>query len=87
MIPAILGGGLLLLWPALLNGYPLVFIDTHAYLAQTIVPRMAWDKPWVYGPFLHLGHWQLTLWCWRRLCKCCCCPGCCGLCNVSRLGR
>ena len=34
--PAILGGGALLLWPAALNGYPLVFSDTGAFLAQTI---------------------------------------------------
>lgn len=59
---AILGGALLLLWPAVLNGYPLVFIDTVSFLAQTVIPRMAWDKPWIYGPLLHLGHWQLSLW-------------------------
>lgn len=52
----------MLLWPALLNGYPLVFIDTVSFLAQTIVPRMAWDKPLAYGPFLHLGHWRISLW-------------------------
>ena len=55
-------GALLLVWPALLNGYPLVFSDTGGFLHQTLGPLMLWDKPWVYGPFLHLFHWGLTLW-------------------------
>jgi hypothetical protein len=60
---AILAGGLLLIWPAwLLNGYPLLFSDTGAFLHQTLGPLMIWDKPWVYGPMLALFHWQLTLW-------------------------
>jgi hypothetical protein len=62
-VGAILGGGLLLIWPAwLLNGYPLLFSDTGAFLHQTLGPLMIWDKPWVYGPMLALFHWQLTLW-------------------------
>lgn len=59
---AILGGALLLLWPALLNGYPILFSDTGAFLAQTLVPLMIWDKPYVYGPLLQLFHWQQSLW-------------------------
>lgn len=59
---AILLGGILLVWPAFLNGYPLVFSDTGGFLHQTLGPLMLWDKPWVYGPFLHLFHWRLTLW-------------------------
>lgn len=59
---AIAAGAALLAWPALLNGYPLVFSDTGAFLAQTLVPLMIWDKPWVYGPLLHLFHWKVTLW-------------------------
>jgi hypothetical protein len=55
-------GALLLIWPALLNGYPLLFSDTGAFMAQTIVPLMVWDKPYVYGPFLHLFHWRISLW-------------------------
>ncbi|MBR0654277.1 hypothetical protein GXW79_04195 [Roseomonas arctica] len=23
---------------------------------------MIWDKPWVYGPLLHLFHWRVSLW-------------------------
>jgi hypothetical protein len=59
---AILLGALLLTWPALLNGYPLVFIDTVSYLNHTTLPEPPWDKTLVYGPFLHLFHWKLTLW-------------------------
>jgi hypothetical protein len=59
---AILAGAALLAWPALLNGYPLVFSDTGGFLHQTTGPLMLWDKPWIYGPLLHLFHWRVTLW-------------------------
>jgi len=59
---AILAAAPLLVWPALYNGYPLLFSDTGGFLAQTLVPLMLWDKPWVYGPFLHLFHWRVSLW-------------------------
>ncbi|MFT8244587.1 hypothetical protein [Roseomonas sp. BN140053] len=59
---AVAAGAVLLLWPCALNGYPLVFIDTASYLWQTVVPQMTWDKTYVYGPFLHLGHWRWSLW-------------------------
>jgi hypothetical protein len=63
---AILLGALLLIWPALLNGYPLLFSDTGAFLHQTAPPPsgplVIWDKPHVYGPLLHLFHWRLSLW-------------------------
>lgn len=59
---AILAGAALLLWPAFLNGYPLLFSDSGAFLHQTLGPLMIWDKPWIYGPFLHLFHWRITLW-------------------------
>lgn len=59
---AILAGALLLAWPALVNGYPLVFSDTGAFLAQTVQGWSVWDKPLVYGPALHLFHQRGTLW-------------------------
>ena len=62
MLAAILAGGLILAWPALLNGYPLVFSDTGAFLAQTVQGWAVWDKPLAYGPALHLFHWRITLW-------------------------
>jgi hypothetical protein len=61
-LAAILLGALPLTWPALLNGYPLVFIDTVSYLNHTTLPEPPWDKTLLYGPFLHLFHWQATLW-------------------------
>ena len=61
-LAAILAGGLLLVWPALLNGYPILFSDTGGFLHQTLGPLMIWDKPWVYGPMLHAFHWRVTLW-------------------------
>ena len=61
-LAALLAGALLLVWPALLNGYPLVFSDTGAFLHQTLGPLVIWDKPHVYGPLLHAFHWRVTLW-------------------------
>lgn len=59
---AVLAGAALLGWPALLNGYPLVFIDTVSYLEHTILWALPWDKAPAYGPFLHGFHWRVTLW-------------------------
>jgi hypothetical protein len=59
---AIACGALFLLWPALVNGYPILFTDTGAFLAQTVVPLMIWDKPWIYGPFAWMSHQHVTLW-------------------------
>ncbi|WP_291296490.1 hypothetical protein [Elioraea sp.] len=61
-LAAIAAGAALLVWPAIVNGYPILFSDTGAFLAQSLVPLMIWDKPWVYGPLLHLFHWRITLW-------------------------
>lgn len=58
----IIGGAALLLWPAALNGYPIVFSDTGAFLAQTVIGLVVWDKPYVFGPLLHAFHWRLSLW-------------------------
>ena len=64
MIPVlvILAGAGLFLWPVLLNGYPLVFIDSVSYLGQTLFPEWPWDKSPAYGAFLHLFHWGWSLW-------------------------
>ena len=52
----------LLLWPALLNGYPLVFSDSGTYLSQAIRHYLGWDRPAVYSVFLLMTHWKLTNW-------------------------
>ncbi len=61
-LPGILAGAALLAWPALVNGYPIVFSDTAAIGAMGLEPNMGWDKPWVYGPLILLLHWGVSLW-------------------------
>ncbi len=64
-IPAwasVLAGAALLLWPALVNGYPLMFSDTAGLADMGLAPDMGWDKPWVYGPLILLLHWGVTFW-------------------------
>lgn len=53
---------LALSWPALLNGYPLVFADTGTYLSQAVHRYLGWDRPVFYSLFLYLLHWQVTTW-------------------------
>jgi hypothetical protein len=42
----------LLLWPAAINGYPLVFSDTGTCLSQAIHHYLGWDRPIFYNLFL-----------------------------------
>lgn len=51
-----------LLWPALWNGYPLVFADTGTYLSQAIERHGGWDRPIFYSLFLFPLHMTLTTW-------------------------
>ncbi|MFN8983358.1 MAG: hypothetical protein ACK5X9_12655 [Alphaproteobacteria bacterium] len=59
---AVILGAALLIWPAIFNSYPLLFSDSGGFLHQTLGPLMLWDKPYVYGPFLHAFHWRISLW-------------------------
>jgi hypothetical protein len=59
---AILLSAALLLWPALLNGYPLVFDDTGTYLSQAVHRYLGWDRPVFYSLFLFPLHLTLTTW-------------------------
>lgn len=52
----------LLLWPAMLNGYPLVFSDTGTYLTQAIEHHLGWDRPPFYSFAILPLHWRLSLW-------------------------
>jgi hypothetical protein len=61
-IPAVLSCALLLTWPAVWNGYPLVFSDTGTYIDQAILRYGGWDRPVFYSWFLFALHWQSTLW-------------------------
>jgi len=51
-----------LLWPALLNGYPIVFDDTGTYLSQAVHRYLGWDRPAFYSLFLFPLHLTLTTW-------------------------
>ena len=51
-----------MLWPAVHNGYPLVYSDSHVFISQPVAEFMNWDKPFVYGPLILLFHGWLTLW-------------------------
>ncbi len=53
---------LLLTWPALLNGYPLVFSDTGTYLSQALNRYVGWDRPVFYSVFMLPLHMGLTTW-------------------------
>jgi hypothetical protein len=59
---SILLGGLLLLWPALYNGWPLVFTDTGAFMFAALERWPQWDKPIAYAAFLHALSWRVTYW-------------------------
>ena len=61
-LAAVAAGALMLVWPAFLSGYPLVFSDTGAFLHQTLGPLMIWDKPWIYGPLIFPLHLHRSLW-------------------------
>jgi hypothetical protein len=52
----------LLLWPALLNGYPLVFADTGTYVSQAVEHHLGWDRPVFYSFFILALHMTLTTW-------------------------
>jgi hypothetical protein len=52
----------LLTWPALLNGYPLVFSDSGTYLSQALNRYLGWDRPAFYSLFLLPLHLGLTTW-------------------------
>jgi hypothetical protein len=52
----------LLLWPALWNGYPIVFADTGTYLSQAIHRYAGWDRPVFYSLFMVPLHATVTTW-------------------------
>ncbi len=59
---AIILSAVLLLWPALWNGYPIVFDDTGTYLSQAVHRYLGWDRPVFYSLFLLPLHMTLTTW-------------------------
>ncbi len=59
---AILLAAALLLWPAVWNGYPIVFADTGTYLSQAIHRYAGWDRPIFYSLFMLPLHATTTVW-------------------------
>jgi putative flippase GtrA len=53
---------ILLLAPAIYNGFPLVFSDSGTYLRIAIEMYGWWQTPFYYSFFLHALHLRLTLW-------------------------
>jgi hypothetical protein len=52
----------LLLWPAVWNGFPIVFADTGTYLSQAIHLYAGWDRPVFYSLFMLPLHATVTVW-------------------------
>lgn len=59
---AVAAAAAMLIWPALWNGFPLVFADSGTYLAQALTGYLGWDRPIFYSVFLLMTHWGLSLW-------------------------
>ncbi len=52
----------MLCWPAIWNGYPIVFADTGTYLSQAIHRYAGWDRPMFYSLFMLPLHATVTTW-------------------------
>jgi hypothetical protein len=59
---SVLVAAALLLWPALWNGYPIVFADTGTYLSQALHLYAGWDRPVFYSLFMLPLHGAVTTW-------------------------
>jgi hypothetical protein len=51
-----------LLWPALWNGYPLLFSDSGTYISQIVERHLGWDRPPFYALAVMLISLRLSLW-------------------------
>ena len=58
----VLLGALPFVWPAIWNGYPLVYSDTNVFIYQPTPGFFNWDKPIIYGPWMLLVHGWQSLW-------------------------
>ncbi len=61
-LASIAAGGVLLLWPALYNGWPFVFTDTGAFMFAGLEGWPQWDKPIAYALLLQALSWRVTYW-------------------------
>ncbi len=51
-----------LLWPALWNGYPLLFSDSGTYVSQVVERHLGWDRPPFYALAVMLVSLRFSLW-------------------------
>ncbi len=58
----IVAAAAILLWPAILNGYPLLFGDTGVYIKDGNHIHVTWARPMFYGLFMRPLHLRLTVW-------------------------
>lgn len=59
---AVLISAPLLVWPAVVNGYPLLFGDTGVYIKDGIEHHVSWPRPMFYGLFMLPLHFMRTVW-------------------------
>ena len=62
IVAAIVIAAPLLIWPAVLNGYPLLFGDTGVYIKDGIDHHVSWPRPMFYGLFMLPLHLLQTTW-------------------------
>jgi len=48
--------------PALINGYPILYLDSHNYISQSISLQAEQTTPIGYGLFIRAFSWQASLW-------------------------
>lgn len=61
--PTILVSTLIILAPALFNGFPFVYADTGTYIKSAFESYVPYDRPFWYGPFIQLTSLDATsLW-------------------------
>ena len=51
----ILAGTLVLMWPAFVNGYPLIYSDTSTFIHSAFELQPPMDRPITYGLFIRLS--------------------------------
>lgn len=55
-------GTLLAVWPALYNGFPLIYSDSGTYMVTSVTLESPMDRPLFYGIFLRITAMQAILW-------------------------
>lgn len=59
---AVLAVAGLLLWPAIYNGYPLLYPDSALYIALSFAPQEYPPRGLTYPVLMHGLHWGVSLW-------------------------